>query len=157
MGCCDQFARERESDHGPNVKCYLFEELAIPARMDEAAKAAVDAELLVFAVTPEGDLPPAIKLWTEGWLSRRENLDGYLVGLVLEEGAEVRGVAGLKEVYLRHLAHRAGMDYLSHFPSGKAKVIPNSLDDFNQRAEQMTPLLDEILHQHFVPHEVSRM
>ena len=42
------------------------------------------------------------------------------------------------------------MDYLSHFPAKIPRAIPDSLDSFNRRAEQVTPVLDEILHTRFV-------
>jgi hypothetical protein len=43
------------------------------------------------------------------------------------------------------------MDYLSHVPPMIPRIIPDSLESFNQQAEQVTSLLDEILHARFVP------
>ena len=150
VGFCNKFACESCADVGLGGSWYSFEELTVPARMEAAAEVAVGADLLAFSVTASGDLPAAIKLWTEIWLRRRGEREGWLVGLVLEDGAELRRVACLKEIYLRHLAHRAGMDYLSHFPAKIPRAIPDSLDSFNRRAEQVTPVLDEILHTRFV-------
>lgn len=150
VGFCEKFARESCADVGLGVNWYSFEDLTVPASMEAAANVAVAADLLAFSVTASGDLSAAIKLWTKNWLLRRGEREGWLVGLVLEDGAELRRVACLKEIYLRHLAHRAGMDYLSHFPAKIPRAIPDSLDSFNRRAEQVTPVLDEILHTRFV-------
>ena len=149
-GFCEKFARESCADAGLGVNWYSFEDLTVPASMEAAADVAVGADLLAFSVTASGDLPAAIKLWTEIWRRRRGQREGWVVGLVLEDGTELRRVAGLKEIYLRHLAHRAGMDYLSHFPAKILKAIPDSLDSFNRRAEQITQVLDEILQTRFV-------
>lgn len=150
-GFCDELVRPPGMAARSIINWCSFEQLAVPQNADELLRAAVYADLLAFAVTPAGDLPEAIKLWTERWLAGRGEREGSLVGLILEEGGRQLGVAGLKEIYLRHLAHRAGMDYLSHFPGQITRPIPNSLDSFNQRAGRITPVLDEILHTHFVP------
>ncbi|HLX72340.1 MAG TPA: hypothetical protein VKV04_22200, partial [Verrucomicrobiae bacterium] len=55
-------------------------------------------------------------------------------------------VPPFREIYLRHIAHRAGMDFLSHAAPTAAKAIPDSLDSFSKRAGQMTSVLDNILH-----------
>lgn len=116
----------------------------------QAAERAAGADLIVFAMTGSGDLPQEIKLWIEEWLGKRTAHEGALVGLVETESGPCP-IACLKEIYLRHVAHRAGMDYLSHEPPTAQKAIPDSLDSFNQRAGQMTTVLDEILHTHSRP------
>ena len=150
-GFCEELVHPPGVGARPIVNWYSFEHLTVPHNAEEVARAAVYADLLAFAVTPLGELPAAIKLWTERWLIRRGEREGFLVGLILEEGNKPSGAACLKEIYLRHLAHRAGMDYLSHFPGQIVRPIPDSLDSFNQRAGRISPVLDEILHTHFVP------
>jgi hypothetical protein len=131
---------------GLNVRWWSFALLCDPAFAKDAAVQASDADLLVFAITPAGDLPQEIKLWMENWITHRTVREGAVVGLVLLEGHSRPGeIACLKEIYLRHAAHRAGMDYLSQLPSALPKAMPDSLDSYRERAGQVTSVLDEIL------------
>ena len=150
-GFCQQLSSCACGTSEPVIRWYSFDDLTIASGSEDVMMASLEARLLAFAVHEEGDLPAAVKKWTEGWLLRRGRREGILVGLVFEERPSLRKVACLKEIYLRHLAHRAGMDYLSHLPTQFTKVIPDSLDSYNSRAGQMTPLLDEILHTHKYP------
>ena len=47
------------------------------------------------------------------------------------------------------------MDYLTHVPQDIARAIPDSLDSYSKRADQVTSLLDEILRQQAC-HRTSR-
>jgi hypothetical protein len=131
---------------GLNVNWWSFALLSDAAFASSAAQKAVKADLLVFAITPEGDLPQEIKLWLEDWICQRRVREGAVVGLVLLESPPRPGeIACLKEIYLRHAAHRAGMDYLSQVPSALSLGMPDSLDSYRARAGQVTSVLDEIL------------
>ncbi len=149
--CCEQLVGASELVPRPVVGWYSFEDLVVPANADAVILAAVPVDLVAFAVSSLGDFPDEIKVWMEHWLARRGDREGVLVGLILEDGGSSSGVACFKEIYLRHLAHRAGMDYLSHLPGQFVRPIPDSLDSFSQRAGRITPVLDEILHTHLVP------
>jgi hypothetical protein len=148
---CEEFTKQSGAAAELGVRCFSFDSLKVPAKSDEAISNAEKADLIVFAVTSVGDLPAEIKIWTENWLGKRGEREGALVGLILGDAANPCEIACLKEVYLRHLAHRAGMDYLSHVPPMIPREIPDSLDSFSQRAGQVTSVLDEILHTRFVP------
>src|SRR5262249_26515763 len=111
----------------------------------EAANRAAKADLILFAVTSEGDLPNEVKHWIEHWMNRRGEREGALAGLVMDRPASPFEIATRKEIYLRHTARRAQMDYLSHEIPTPRKAIPDSLDSFNRRAFEMTSVLDEIL------------
>ena len=43
------------------------------------------------------------------------------------------------------------MDYLTEMPQDISRSIPDSLDSYTERAEQVTSLLDNILHQQAPP------
>jgi hypothetical protein len=109
----------------------------------DAARRAVEADLVVFALEPGGDLPHSTKLWIDSWLGKRSEHEGAIIGLTESTGPG--DMASLKEIYLRHVAHRAGMDYLSHASPTAPRAIPNSIDSFSERAGRMTAVLDEIL------------
>ncbi|HET7626035.1 MAG TPA: hypothetical protein VFM25_12300 [Verrucomicrobiae bacterium] len=124
---------------------YGFDILRNTAGATEMINKAAQADLLVFSFSSQGDFPQELKLWIERWLGKRCEREGSLVGLVTDRIQSVCPFASLKEIYLRHTALRAGMDYLSHVPPSAGKVIPDSLDSFSQRAGQMTSVLGGIL------------
>jgi hypothetical protein len=47
------------------------------------------------------------------------------------------------------------MDYLKHVPQDITLSLPDSLDSYTQRADQLTSLLDDILHQQSPPPNLS--
>ena len=140
-----------QEDGGLNAQWYSFEDLKTPSTRTDALNKAAEAEMVVFAISAIGDFPAEVKFWMENWIGKRGEREGMLVGLVLDETSNTRDIACLKEVYLRHVAHRAGMDYLSHMPARIFRAMPDLLDSFAQRKEQVTSVLDEILQTGFVP------
>ena len=141
---CEQLANQHCPERGPAVEWQSFAELTDPKASPTAAEAASAANFVVFAVSAGNDFPQEIKLWIEGWLGRRGDREGALVGLVPRPQSPC-DAASLKEIYLRFAAHRAGMDYLSHVPPTLPKPLPDSLDSFTEQAGEVTSLLDEIL------------
>lgn len=117
-----------------------------PKFADEAAELALRADVIVFTGTAEDDFPAELKLWIERWFSKRAEREGAIVGIFISRTAPHQEKSGTrKEIYLRQIALRAGVDYLSHIPRLGIKAMPDSLDVYNQRAVQMTSVLHEIL------------
>jgi hypothetical protein len=145
---CERLARERDPGRISEIDWWSFRLLDHPPTSGDAARKAAEANVIIFAIDAGGDLPKTIKLWIENWLNRRGEREGALVGLLAREAPH--DIAPFREIYLRHIARRAGMDYLSHAAPTVSKAIPDSLDSFSERAGQMTSVLDGILHTH--PH-----
>lgn len=143
MSFCERLAAECECTPVSEINWCSFHVLALPEGGD-AAQMAANADVVVFAMKAGGDLPHDVKLWIENWLNRRGEREGALVGLLAREVPH--DIAPFREIYLRHIARRAGMDYLSHAAPTASKAIPDSLDSFSQRAGQVTSVLDSILH-----------
>jgi hypothetical protein len=101
------------------------------------------ADMVVFALGADGDFPAEAKTWIENFLRSRGEMEGAIVGLFEPAVGTAKGC--LKENYLRRMAHGGGMDYLYHVPPASMKAIPDSLDSYNERAGQVTSVLDEIL------------
>lgn len=116
----------------------------------EAAEKAAQADLLLFSAPPEGHFPAHVKEWVETWLIRRGDREGLLAGL-LEPTENSRSQEGQKHTFLRNAAHRGAMDYLTRVPEDVSRSIPDSLDSYTERADQVTSLLDEILRQQPTP------
>jgi len=142
---CGELAGQYSNEPEFHIEWWPFTLVAEAGQCGELAGKAAGADFVVFAVSPQGDLPRELKLWIEDWLAKRGEREGTLVGL-MEQHPSPFEIASLKEIYLRHVAHRAGLDYLSHVPPRKSKTLPDSLDSYQQRAGQITSVLDEILH-----------
>jgi hypothetical protein len=69
----------------------------------------------------------------------------------MEPAATPNPREGQKHLYLRNAAHRGAMDYLTQVPQDIARTIPDSLESYTSRADQVTTLLDDILHQSAPP------
>lgn len=124
-----------------------LEEKAFDAAI--TAKAA-EANLIIFALLPGGDLPAALRAWIEAWLGRRGDREGVLVGLN-DPACGPSGATVEKFVFLRNAAHRYGMDYLTEVPQNLARYIPDSFESYSERADTVTSVLDEILHKKTPP------
>lgn len=144
MRSAPDLAESSQCETASIVQWWSFAGLSDSARAAEAAIKAAAADVVIFAISPAGDLPREIKLWTENWIAKRSEREGAIVGLVAGHVSPGE-LACLKEIYLRHMAHRARMDYLREVPSALARAMPDSLDSYRERARQVTSVLDEIL------------
>jgi hypothetical protein len=150
VGFCDQLVGRFWTRFEFDVNWWSFAMLAEAAAAEEAAEKAARANLILVCATPEGDFPSWLEAWLETWLDRRGDGEGLLVGLM--ESGESPGVGeGQKHHCLRNAAHRGGMDYLTQVPQDIARSIPDSLDSYTERADQVTRLLDDILRQRRPP------
>jgi hypothetical protein len=149
-----QFWSRMEKQYPPagksDVSWWTFELLEDATEAGKAMKHATLADLIVFAAGGEGELPEAVKLWIESWLGKRGEREGAIVGLVKSQ-AGLCVLPGMKEIYLRQVAHRAGLDYLSEIPPTGSLALPDSLDSFCDRAGRITSVLDEILRARVLP------
>ena len=70
----------------------------------------------------------------------------------MDPGAATDGNTLQKYIYLRTVAHNAGMDYLTQIPQTiSSRGIPDSLDSYSKRAGHVTSVLDDILRQKAPP------
>jgi len=145
---CERLAEEQNFPD-MNMDWWSFPLLSESTLAHDAVEKAAKADVVVFAMDARGDLPEEIKLWIEKWLNKRSEREGALVGLLGRQDG-LQEIASFREIYLRHVARRAGMDYLSHAAPTLRRAMPNSIDSFNERAGRVTSVLDGILQKH--PH-----
>ena len=150
VGFCDRLVDRFWAKCDFEVGWWAFTMLEETSSAKEAALKASCADLILFAATPEGDFPLALKAWIETWLNKRGDREGMLVGL-MDSLADPAGREGQKHHCLRNAAHHGAMDYLTHVPQDIAFAMPDSLDSYTQRADQVTSLLNDILHQQSPP------
>ena len=124
--------------------------LAHPVAAREAGKKACDAELVIVALSPLGTIPGHVKVWLELAFQSRGEREGVLVGLP-EAPPGYSAEAATTHMYLRKLAHQAGMDYLTAVPENLPTRVPESAEACNQRATQVTSVLDSILRYSSLP------
>jgi hypothetical protein len=147
---CDQLVGRFWAKCEFDVSWWPFAMLDQAPAAKEAAERAARADLIVLSATPDGDFPLPVKGWVETWLNQRGDREGMLVGLMASAG-ESCVEEGQKHCYLRSAAHRGAMDYLTHIPQDISRSIPDSLDSYSKRADQVTSLLNDILHQQMLP------
>jgi len=135
-----RFWADRDLDLGWWSCAQMGELVASSEALDKASR----ADLIVFALQPDGDLPATLQNWIEECVSLRGDREGLLLHLS-GDSKESESASG-RHVFLRHAAHRGGMDYLTHEPQTLSWSQPDSPDSITARAESVTRVLDEILH-----------
>jgi hypothetical protein len=153
LAFCDRLVERFWKQFGFDTSWWSFEMLQEADGARTAARHSAEADLIVVAARPEGEMPAHIQSWIESWLDHRCDREGALVGL-LGQGPAQSGAAAGRDLYLRQVAHRGGLDYLTKVPQSISEPIPDSLDSYSERAGEITSVLDEILHQ---PPPPSRM
>jgi len=146
VGFCDQLVGRFWAHFEFDVSWWSFALLEQALAANEASDKAAHADLIVISATPEGEFPASLKAWMDSWLGRRGEREGMLVGLIEDAGDPSVGEVP-KHHWLRDAAHRASMDYLTQVPQDISRSFPDSLDSYTERADQVTTLLDDILHQ----------
>jgi hypothetical protein len=134
---CDLLVQRFWADHKFNVEWCPLADLASEREARERAELAARARLVVFSIQPGGNVSWEFRDWVESWIPSRCECEGALVGLL--DCAEAEGIYS----YLREVAHRANMDYLTQVPD--AISHQDSMESFSQRATQQTSVLQEIL------------
>ena len=143
---CDCLVEKFWSQLGFDVSWWSFSLLGNPGASAEALKSAAGANFIVFASRADLELPEHVRNWVEQWVLLRGEREGALVALAVSADAQPAG-AIQTHLYLRDVAHRAGMDYLTDMPQYIGPPIPDSPELFSERAGIVTSVLDEILHQ----------
>lgn len=147
---CSHSSRSLTSHAEGNFEWLCSARVHDAAYAEEMLGKALDADLIIFAAENEGEFSPEFKDWIERWLSHRSDREGAIAGFFTNRPQGI-SCACAKETYLRHVAHRAGLDYLSHIPTCTSKALPDSLDTYDRRASKVTSVLDDILHQPNTP------
>ena len=141
---CDGLVQRFWIESGFDLSWCDWSAVEHPGSSKEAAKKAREADLIIVALGPAGVIALQVQRWLEAAVQERGEREGVLVGLPNSEAA-YDGEAVMTQMYLRKLAHQAGMDYLTAVPEHLPTRVPESTDAYNQRATQVTTVLDKIL------------
>ena len=144
MSVCDHLVLQFLSEVEFKLNWWRADFLEDPAMAAAAAQDAIHADFVVVSCAPGSELTPAVRQWFEQWAAQRAGREGALVDLT-EPGADLPQRADHLNIYLRAIAGRAIMDYLTKLPPAIAGALPDSFESAALRAAQVTSVLDEIL------------
>jgi len=141
---CDQLVERFWAENEFELTWTSFHDLSDQLAARNLAGKAVQADIIVFACSADSNLPKSVESWMEAWAAQREDREGLIVTLN-EPSVPASRKLPEKFVFLRNLAHRAGMDYLTRMPQEITRSLPDSIESYTTRAHQMTGTLDQIL------------
>ena len=110
---CDQLVHRFWADCDIEVRWLPFALLLDEIMAAEAVAKAAEAQLILFATRDR--IPNHVERWIQQWLLIRNDREGILVGLLASQSNSPSPDTDTHS-YLREIAHRAGMDYLTGVP-----------------------------------------
>ena len=150
VGFCETLVRRFWARFDFEVSWLSFEDLKVDQAHLEMTRKAAAADLIVFVTEASSGLPRQVREWIEAWLGQRQEREGTLVALqALEETAAPSESESQR--YLRQVAHRAGMDFLTDVPEHIHNPFADIPEFYTERATQVTSVLDDILHRPLPP------
>lgn len=148
----------RVQDHvqrglGEEIDCQVawwrFDHLKEPRLFTKAVKSAVEADMILFSAHAGGHFPRQVTAWINAWVKQRRLRPGVLGALIGLHDDALSGITP-RHCYLRRVAERAQMDFLSQAAALLPDEEPCSVDSFMKRAASSSQLLEGILGQpHF--------
>src|SRR5262249_35038678 len=108
---------------------------------DIAFRHAVQADILILATSDSAPVPTGVSQWMESILDRKQGTDCAVVALF---GTDLRPAqdASSEIQALRLATHQAGLPFFAPVVRGE---LAETLFHLQDRAERLTPLLDEVL------------
>ncbi len=149
---CDGLVRRFWASANFDIRWVSFDDLEREMSWPEATQLALEARLIIVSLALEGGLPGGVKRWMESWIDQRAGREGAAI-IGVGEKPYLSGPAAAKFRFLRHLAHRAGMDYLTEIPQQIGPAYPEDTEFYTARAEAMTKVMGQILSKPLVRHE----
>ena len=141
---CDRMVQRFWTSCEFDINWVSYRDLADPGKFRTGVKQAASAGLLIFAMRLASSIPPEVEAWMEAWLIQRGEKEGSLIALG-DPGHIASAGISQNFVYLRGIARRGALDYLTEMPEKLGQTIPDGIDAYPERAQQMTSVLDQIL------------
>lgn len=144
----DHFAQQLLDDYDFQCSWWKLDHLANPALRQNAADAAVEANMVILSLRANSRFNHDQTQWIEDWTSRRHHRKSAFVVMLAGTNAPERDASPLI-LNLRTFARRAGMDF---FPHGFTLAAPAIEPELPRPAElaprhyvPTTPLLRDLL------------
>jgi hypothetical protein len=144
MVTCDRLVKQFWAEVEFDFHWWRMDFLVDPGMARTAARDAREADCIIFSSVTEGEFSPTVLQWVEQWADQRGDREGMLLGLT---PATSPGIAPItqRQLRLREIANRARLDYVTQFPSQFSAALPDSWQNAEARAGQVTSVLNEIL------------
>ena len=143
MLLCDHLVHKLWQGVDFEITWWKFDYLNHPRIAAAAAGAARRADMVIFSTEADRELTPAVQSWVESWAARREIREGALVALIGNANDPANGTGPI-HIYLRSVAQRAEMDYLSNLPDAVPERVGGSIETITQQAAPATSMLGRI-------------
>lgn len=144
MDVSDLLMRRFWSDIEFDFNWWRFSFLDDPMLARQASRHLSDSNVLILSLRRKNELSANLKRWLEQSLDARGVREGAFIALFDEAGTPPP-TGSHQDLYLRSLAQRSGMDYLTEAPDVLPGGLPDSLDGFTARAEEHTTFMERIL------------
>ena len=142
----DHLAQQLLDDYDFRCSWWKFDHLANPILQQEAADAAVDANMVILSIHAHRELSPTQKTWLDDWTARRQHHKAALVVMIADTTQPERDDAPAL-TYLRNVARISGMDFFLHgfeLPVANVRLAGTALPD---RVAAIAPPLHGIIYQ----------
>ena len=145
MAVCDHLVQQFWSEVEFEFNWWRTDFLEEPGMAATAASNAAAADFIIFCAGIESELARPLGEWCESWVERRGSREGVLVDLTQAAGTAASRAPNA-QTYLRLIARRAMMDYLTEVPATIMGTLPDSFESAALRATHISSVLDDILH-----------
>lgn len=145
MTTCDHLVKQFWAEVEFDFHWWRTDFLVDPRLAQSAGFDARDANVIIFSSLPETELSPVVLHWFDQWGEQRADRDGLFLDLTYA-AVPATPLISRKQSRLRDIASRARLDYVTRFPPQLGGTLPNSWQNAEARAAQVTSVLDEILH-----------
>lgn len=109
----DRLAQQLRDDHDFQCSWWKFDHLANPVLRQEAADAAVDANMVILSIQAHRELPAIHKAWLDGWIRRRHHRKAALV-VIIADTSQPEHDAAQSLACLKNAARIGHMDFFLH-------------------------------------------
>jgi hypothetical protein len=150
---CTRLQEQVRGEYNFQSTWWSLEDLADPSLRHEAATSAAHADMIILSLSTGQALPANTNPWIESWVSQKEDRKSALVALINKHPPLPQTVWPVRS-YLQTVAHEARMDFFFH-AAESTPDLPYSLHAIHQRAELITPVLQESLTPRFHNPRVS--
>jgi hypothetical protein len=135
--------------HGCLFRYHLFSfgALKLPQIHDDVAEHAVRADIILFSVRADAEVPAEVKAWTERWLRKRTARNCALVALVGQSRDQVSGPTSV-HAYLQETARKGQMDFFSQNETWAGEQEDFSSQAFRHPKVSSAPFLGD---RHVIP------
>jgi len=145
----DHLAQQLLDDYDFQCSWWKFDHLTNKTLRQQAADAAVEANMVILSIRAHDELPRTHKLWLEDWISRRHHRKAALVVMVAGTNAPGHEAAPAL-AYLQNAARLARMDFFTHSFELSRSPRESSIAQLTAPPPAATPLLQGLL-QHRSP------